>query len=92
MDSVVIPLSVFEITLDAIGTFNGKFGSKLFAEFLLGNPDPKITARKMEEDENYGVLAEYSLEMVLAVIDALLTTGFISKAAGLYPVLECAPK
>jgi ATP-dependent DNA helicase RecQ len=91
-DAVVVPLSVFEITLDAIETFNGKFGSKLFAEFLLGNPDPKITARNMEEDENYWVLAEYSSEMVLAVIDALLFTGFAIKAAGLYPVLECAPK
>ena len=91
-DAVVVPLSVFEITLDAIESFNGKFGCKLFAEFLLGNPDPKITARNMEEDENYGVLAEYSPEMVLAVIDALLSTGFVIKAAGLYPVLECAPK
>jgi hypothetical protein len=46
----------------------------------------------MEEDENYGVLAEYAPEMVVAIIESLLFTGFVIKAAGLYPVLECAPK
>ncbi len=91
-DAVVVPLSVFEIVLDTVEKFGGKFGGKLVADFLLGNPDPKIIARHMDEDENYGVLGEYSVTLVLGVIETLLHAGYLEKAAGLYPVLDCSQK
>jgi ATP-dependent DNA helicase RecQ len=91
-DAVLVNLSVFEIVLDAVEKYDAKFGGKLIADFLLGNSDAKLTARHMDEDENYGVLREYSPTLVLAVIESLFRAGYLEKAPGLYPVLGCTPK
>ncbi len=34
----------------------------------------------MDEDENYGVLREYSPTLVLAVIESLFRVGYLEKA------------
>ena len=91
-DTPIVQLSVFEIVLDTVEKFDGKFGSKRIVDFLLGKEDELFTARNMDEDEDYGVLREYSSGLVLAVIESLLHTGYIEKASGLYPTLSCTKK
>ena len=92
VDTVLVPLSVFEIVLDTVEKFSNKFGGKTIADFLLGSSEAKLLARKMDREKEYGVLREYSSSLVLAVIDALLHGGYLEKAPGLYPVLGCTDK
>ena len=91
-EAVLVHLSVFEIVLDAIEKYDGKFGGKRMADFLVGNAHEVFSTRGMDNDEEYGILREYSGDLVLAVIESLVHGGYLEKASGLYPVLSCTRK
>jgi hypothetical protein len=46
----------------------------------------------MDQTPEYGVLAEYSENLVNAVLESLVETGFLERSGGEYPVVACAPK
>lgn len=91
-EATLVPLSVFEIVLDAVYRYDGRFGGKTMADYLLGKTDSKTSERNMDADPNFGVLREYSSTLVTAVIEALFRNGYLEKAAGLYPMLGCTSK
>ncbi|MDD2516201.1 MAG: RecQ family ATP-dependent DNA helicase [Candidatus Gracilibacteria bacterium] len=84
----LVNLSVFEIVLDVVKKFDRRFGVQVFVDFLQGNRDKK----GLSEDKDYGVLAEYSGELVQGLIESLLMQGFLEKTSGMYPVLSLTDK
>jgi ATP-dependent DNA helicase RecQ len=88
----LVQLSVFERVLDAVARFDQKFGVNLFATFLTGGSDQKIQDRRMDSDENFGVLGTYSTLLVVAVIESLIRKGYLEKTEGMYPLLAITQK
>lgn len=91
-ESQLVNLSVFEIVLDVVSDLDAKFGSNMIALFLQGSQDQKLISRGLDDDENFGVLSEYSNELILAVIEALIVQGFLDKTLGMYPLLTTTPR
>lgn len=88
----LVQLSVFEIVLDVIARYHQKFGVNLIAGFLVGSADKKIIERQMDRDESCGILREYSTELVVAVIESLIRSGYLEKTEGMYPLLGITGK
>ena len=84
----LVNLSVFEIVLDVVKRLNAKFGAKTMAAFLHGKCSPKMAEWGMEDDDACGVLAEYSVELVEGLIDALIRQGYLERTEGNYPLLQ----
>lgn len=91
-ESQLVNLSIFEIVLDVVSDLDAKFGSNMIALFLQGSQDQKLISRGLDDDENFGVLSEYSNELILAVIEALIVQGFLDKTSGMYPLLTTTPR
>lgn len=88
----IVNLSVFGLVLEVIKRFDNKFWVTIFVQFLSGSEDKKITNWKLDENENYWILKEYSTQFIQALIEALLSLGYLAKASGLYPVIGLTDK
>ncbi|MCK9272236.1 RecQ family ATP-dependent DNA helicase [Candidatus Gracilibacteria bacterium] len=88
----IVNLSVFGLVLEVIKKLDNKFGIMIFIQFLSGAEDKKITNWRLDEDENFGILKEYSPQFIQALIEGLLTQGYLAKASGLYPVIGLTDK
>lgn len=83
----IVPLSVFEIILEAISKFNNKFGWKTIAAFLYGSMEERFVTYNMVESDFYGILWDYSLQFIEKMIDALQYSSFLEKSSGQYPLI-----
>ena len=83
----LVHLSVFEIVLDAIKTFDKKYGVKLMTKFLRGSSDARIEEWGLDRHEMYGALSEYNSELVEALLEALIQYDYLEKTTGQYPLV-----
>lgn len=83
----MVSLSVFEIVLDVIEKFDKKYGQKLITAFLRGSADKRILDWWLDRHDDYGVLSEYSSELVEALIEGLIWSGYLEKTTGQYPLV-----
>ncbi|MCH2188797.1 RecQ family ATP-dependent DNA helicase [Candidatus Gracilibacteria bacterium] len=83
----LVPLSVFGIVLDVVNQFDKKFGTTVMKNFLLGSKEKRILDWGLDTRDDYGVLEEYSSDLVEALIEGLEKEGFLEKTTGQYPLL-----
>ena len=88
----IVNLSVFGLVLEVIKKLDNKFWIMIFIQFLSWAEDKKITNWRLDEDENFWILKEYSPQFIQALIEGLLTQGYLAKASGLYPVIGLTDK
>lgn len=83
----LVALSVFEIVLDVVSKFDKKYGAKLMVKFLRGSADARMSEWGMDKHEMYGVLSEYTPDLVEALIEWLIQHDYLEKTTGQYPLL-----
>lgn len=83
----LVALSVFEIVLDVVSKFDKKYGAKLMVKFLRGSADARMSEWWMDKHEMYGVLSEYTPDLVEALIEGLIQHDYLEKTTGQYPLL-----
>lgn len=91
-NTLSIPVSAFEIALDAVEENDQKFGVGTFADVLRGIGGKRMAEKRLDEAENYGDLSEYSDRLVTGILYALIDKGYLEKTAGKYPVLKRTSK
>lgn len=87
-----IPLSVFELSLDAIDEFDGKYGLTTIRDCLAGGNGKTVQKFELDTSEYFGALREYSSNTVLEILRNLLSLGYITRTSGLYPKAEITDK
>jgi ATP-dependent DNA helicase RecQ len=87
-----LPISSYELALEAVEEFDGKFGSGTFQEYVAGAKTQSIRKYWLLEGDNYGVLVQYSRDTIARIFDDLLSKGYVFKTPGMYPKLEIAEK
>ncbi|MDD2487684.1 MAG: RecQ family ATP-dependent DNA helicase [Candidatus Gracilibacteria bacterium] len=88
----LVNLSVFEIVLDVVRRFDKKFGANVIAGFLGGSTEKKILDWGLADNDEYGILKEYSSKLILALIESLIRQGFLEKTPGMYPLIGLTDK
>lgn len=83
----LVALSVFGIVLDVVSKFDKKYGAKLMVKFLRGSADARMSEWGMDKHEMYGVLSEYTPDLVEALIEWLIQHDYLEKTTGQYPLL-----
>lgn len=88
----LVQLSVFEIVLDVIREFDKRFWANKIALFLAWSKDKSILDYWLDRKQNYAILAEYTTELINAIIEALIKYDFIAKTSWQYPVIWLTDK
>ncbi|NUJ98238.1 RecQ family ATP-dependent DNA helicase [Candidatus Gracilibacteria bacterium] len=88
----LVNLSVFEIVLDVVKMLDRKFGVNVIAKFLAGNDDKNMLKRELDKNNEYGILKEYSLDLILALLESLIRQNFLEKTGGMYPLIGLTEK
>ena len=83
----LVALSVFEIVLDVVSKFDKKYWAKLMVKFLRGSADARMSQWGMDKHEMYGVLSEYTPDLVEWLIEWLIQHDYLEKTTGQYPLL-----
>ncbi|USN58232.1 MAG: hypothetical protein H6767_08160 [Candidatus Peribacteria bacterium] len=83
----LVPLSVFGIALDVVGQFDKRFGITVISNFLRGSEEKKILEWGLDSKKNYGIFSDYTGDLIIAILEALLRYGFLEKTTGQYPVI-----
>ena len=84
----LVHLSTFGIVLDVISRFNNKFGMKLIANLLRGSREKRILDWWLDKSDDYGVLSEYSSELVEAVLEWLIKEEFLEQTSWKFPLIR----
>jgi ATP-dependent DNA helicase RecQ len=88
----LVQLSVFEIVLDVVREFDKRFWANKIALFLAWSKDKGILDYQLDKKQDYGILAEYTTELINALIEALIKYDFIAKTDWQYPVIWLTDK
>ena len=83
----LVSLSVFEIVLEVIKKFDFKFWVKLISNYLRGSKDKRILEWWFDKKDDYGVLSEYSSELIEGLIEGLIKEEFIEKTSWKFPLI-----
>ncbi len=83
----IVKISVFALALETVLDLNERFGITMISKILHGNTDKKILENHLDEEENFGILSNYSIEMISAILETLLSQNFLYKTEGNYPIL-----
>ena len=87
VDSTVLAQKV----LSAVSRLNERFGTLYVVNFLRGSQSEKIRPEH-KALKTYGAGADVSKEDWIRYINELMALGYLSKAEGLYPVLQLTAK
>lgn len=88
----LVNLSVFEIVLDVVKMLDRKFWVNVIAKFLAGNDDKNMLKRELDKNNEYWILKEYSLDLILALLESLIRQNFLEKTGGMYPLIWLTEK
>lgn len=88
----LVNLSVFEIVLDVVKMLDRKFWVNVIAKFLAGNDDKNMLKRELDRYDEYWILKEYSLDLILALLESLIRQNFLEKTGGMYPLIWLTEK
>jgi ATP-dependent DNA helicase RecQ len=64
------------------------YGITIIMDILRGAKNQKITSRGLEENSQYGVLADVSVPRIRQIIQELLAEGYLEMSGDTYPVLS----
>lgn len=88
----LVNLSVFEIVLDVVKMLDRKFWVNVIAKFLAGNDDKNMLKWELDRYDEYWILKEYSLDLILALLESLIRQSFLEKTGGMYPLIWLTEK
>lgn len=88
----VVQLSVFSIVLEVIDEFDKRFWVKVITSFLRWSKDKRLIEWNLDKRNNYSVLSEYNVELVEALIEALIRQDFVEKSIWKYPTIWLTTK
>ncbi|NDK08766.1 RecQ family ATP-dependent DNA helicase [Candidatus Gracilibacteria bacterium] len=88
----VVKTTTFFIVLEFIKRFDNRFGANMLASILVGAKEKKITEWDLDLDRDYAILEEYSKDIIVAVFEVLINTGFLYKSDGQYPKIGLTEK
>lgn len=91
-ESVSVPLSSFELILEAIHDYDDKYGVSTFREYLAGANTANIRKYGLDDTENYAILKQYSQDTIGEMIENLIQEDYIEKSSGMYPKLTILSK
>ncbi|MDD4151280.1 MAG: RecQ family ATP-dependent DNA helicase, partial [Candidatus Gracilibacteria bacterium] len=88
----IIHYTTFLIILEFIKRFDNKFGLNTLVGVLVGAKEKKIIDWNLDTDKDYSILGELNKDIVGAIFEALLETGFLSRSFGQYPKIGISEK
>ncbi|BDU51041.1 DNA helicase RecQ [Haliovirga abyssi] len=83
-----------DITVEAqkifscIGRVNQNLGMTMIANILKGSKSKKVIANRWDRITTYGLMSEYSVKDIKAMINLLIGDGYLEVTKGEYPVLK----
>lgn len=83
----LVPLSAFEIVLELLEKYDNRFWSMVIANVLYWSKEKKILWWNLDKNKSYWALWDYSAELILWLIEALIRYNFIEKSSGQYPLI-----
>ena len=79
--------SVFALVLDVVKKIDEKIWVVMMTKFLWGSKDTKIIEWWMDKRENFWILWDLTSQLISAVIESLINTGYLHKTFWKYPLL-----
>jgi ATP-dependent DNA helicase RecQ len=78
--------------MSAILRTDSRYGKNYVIEVLLGKKTQKIKINKHNKLSVYGLVKDYSVSELTAIISQLISLGYINKTDGQYPILSISTK
>ncbi|MEG1718760.1 MAG: DNA helicase RecQ [Clostridia bacterium] len=73
--------------LSCIARTGARFGAVMIIDILRGSKNERLLRFGLDSQSTYGLMADMSAVKIRAIIDYLITKGFIDVSSGEYPVL-----
>ena len=77
--------------LSAVKRLGERVGKSTVAAVLNGSKEKRILERGYDSIKTYGAMAEVSRDEITALIDELISQGYLQQTQGEYPVLKLTP-
>lgn len=90
--STHIPLSIFDITLDAFFKMPREFWQSTMVDFLYWTPSEMVIKWWLTKEEFYWVLSSYKKAEIKAIIEALISKYYLEKSTDKFPTIKITGK
>lgn len=87
-----LPVSAYEFVLETVDKYDEKYGMTSIRECLSGSKSKNVQKYGLDKDRNYGVLKQYSQDVIETMMKALEREGYVYRTPGIYPKLGLSLK
>lgn len=84
-DAEPVPLSAYEFVLETVDKYDEKYGMTSIRECLAGSKSKNVQKYALDKDRNYGVLKQYSQDVIESMMKALEREEYLYRTPGMYP-------
>ncbi len=83
----IVKISVFSLVLEVVIKYDQKFWAQIITKFLWWSKDKKISDWKMDQDDFFGALSDFTTETIQCIIDWLVYNDYLFRAEWKFPLL-----
>jgi len=71
--------------LETVDKYDEKYGMTSIRECLAGSKSKNVQKYALDKDRNYGVLKQYSQDVIESMMKSLEREGYLYRTPGMYP-------
>lgn len=84
----IVKTSVFALILESVKKYDSKYWVQTFVKFFRWSRDKKLLEWKLDQDNEFGWLWDYTPELIKAIIDSLIEMDYLFITDWNFPLLS----